>query len=68
MEELQTSTSLNTGFLDNLLPGDVILADREFDVADSVAIHGASLDLPAFKGREQLSACEIEILPMSEYM
>ena len=37
------------------------LADRGFDVADSVAIMGASLDLPAFtKGHEQLCAGEIE--------
>ena len=43
------------------MPGDIVLADRGFDVADSVAIMGASLELPAFaKGREQLSAGEIE--------
>ena len=57
MEELLINISL----LNNLLPGDIILADRGFDVADSVAIMGASLELPAFtKGREQLSASEIE--------
>ena len=51
----------HSGYLNNLLPGDIILADRGFDVADSVAIMGASLELPAFtKGREQLSASEIE--------
>ena len=51
----------HSGYLNNLLPGDIVLADRGFDVTDSVAIMGASLDLPAFtKGREQLSAREIE--------
>ena len=51
----------HSGYLNNLLPGDIILADRGFDVADSVAIMGASLELPAFtKGCEQLSASEIE--------
>ena len=51
----------HSGYLNNLLPGDIILADRGFDVADSVALMGATLDIPAFtKGREQLSAGEIE--------
>ena len=51
----------HSGYLNNLLPGDIILADRGFDVADSVAVMGATLDIPAFtRGREQLSAGEIE--------
>ena len=62
----------HSGFLDNLLPGDVILANRGFNVADSVSIHGANLDIPAFtKRHEQLSAGEIvrqEISLMLEYM
>ena len=29
----------NSGYLRHLLPGDVVLADRGFDVADSVAYH-----------------------------
>ena len=45
----------NSGFLKNLLPGDV-LADRGFTVADSVASYGAVLNiLPFTRGREQLS-------------
>ena len=38
----------NCGFLKNLLPGDVILADRGFDIADSVGTLQARLRIPAF--------------------
>ncbi len=49
------------GILDNLLPGDVVLADRGFDIADSVGLMHARLNIPAFtKGKSQLSATEIE--------
>ncbi len=42
----------NCGYLD---VGDVVLADRGFDIADSVAYRGATLDIPAFtRGCEQL--------------
>ena len=51
----------NSGLLDKLLPGDVVLADRGFTVADTVAITGARLYMPAFtKGKSQLSALEVE--------
>ena len=49
------------GLLSNLLPGDVILADRGFDIAESVGMHQAKLHIPAFtKGKTQLSALEVE--------
>lgn len=49
------------GLLENLLPGDVVLADRGFDIADSVGMKRARLHLPAFtKGKTQLSPLEIE--------
>ena len=49
------------GFLDKLNPGDVILADRGFDVADSVGLFNAQLKIPAFtRGRKQLSPVELE--------
>ena len=49
------------GILDNLIPGDIVLADRGFDIADSVGIHQCSLKIPAFtKGKKQLSADEVE--------
>ena len=51
----------NSGYPRHLLPGDLILADRGFDIADSVALFGATLDIPAFtKGKDQLSAEEVE--------
>lgn len=47
----------NSGFLDNLLPGDIVLADRRFDEQESVGMLSAEVKLPAFKkGRCQLAA------------
>ena len=41
------------------LPGDVVLVDRGFDIAESVGMMQATL--PAFtKGKSQLSALEVE--------
>ena len=49
------------GFLDNLINGDVILADRGFTVADSVAMCNAEIKIPAFtKGKQQLGPVDIE--------
>ena len=49
------------GILNNILPVDIVLADRGFDISDSVAMQQAKLHLPAFtKGKDQLSALEIE--------
>ena len=49
------------GILKKLLPGDIVLADRGFDIAESVGIMQAKLHIPAFtKGKSQLSALEIE--------
>lgn len=53
--------TLNSGFLDKLLPGDVILADRGFDIGEDVARMQASLKIPAFtRGRDQLSPKDVE--------
>ena len=47
------------GYLRKLLPGDVVLADR--DVADSVAFRGATLNIPAFtRGKPQLDPKAVE--------
>ena len=60
------------GYLHHSLPGDVDLAAHGFDMADSVAVVGASLDIPTFfRGCEQLTAGEIETtskLPTSGFM
>ena len=49
------------GFLRKLLPGDMVLADRGFDIADELALCGASLSIPSFtKGKDQLSQAEVE--------
>ena len=44
-----------------MLPGDVVLADRGFNISDSVGMQQARLHIPAFtKGKTQLSAMEVE--------
>ena len=49
------------GMLNYLLPGDIVLADRGFDISDSVGMQQAHLHIPAFtKGKTQLSALEVE--------
>ena len=50
----------HSGLLEKLLPGDVVLADRGFDISESVAMMQANLHIPAFtKGKSQLSALEV---------
>jgi len=51
----------NSGFLGHLNPGDQVLADRGFPVAENIALYGASLHIPAFtKGKKQLAAQDVE--------
>ena len=51
----------NSGFLDNLLPGDLILADRGFRIQDQVGLYCARVEIPAFtQGKKQLGAVELE--------
>ena len=51
----------NCGILENLTPGDIVLADRGFDIADSVGLYQASLRIPSFtRGKKQLSPSEVE--------
>ena len=51
----------NCGILNKLLPGDTILADRGFDIADSAAIYCAKVEIPAFtKGKKQLCPLDVE--------
>jgi len=51
----------NSGILDNLQPGDIILADRGFNIEESVALYYAEVKIPAFtRGKKQLAAKDVE--------
>lgn len=51
----------NCSLLNNLLPGDVVLADRGFTISESLGFHCATFKTPAFtKGVPQLHPCTIE--------
>ena len=53
--------TIQSGFLDKLDPGDVILADRGFLVKEDFAVRGAALIIPAFtKGHKQLPASDVD--------
>ena len=60
----------NVGYLEHL-QGDIVLADGGFDSADSVALHGVSLGIPALsRGWDQLGSVILKPLvdqQMSEY-
>ena len=47
--------------LRNLLPGDVLMATRGFDIGEDAAVCFAEVKIPAFtKGKKQLSALDVE--------
>ena len=51
----------NSLFLSYLVPSDLILADKGFDIRDSVSTRCSNLAMPAFtKGKSQLSGVEVE--------
>lgn len=51
----------HSGFLNNIVPGDLILADRGFDIRDSVGTLCAQVNIPAFTNRRnQLSPTDVE--------
>ncbi len=51
----------NCGFLDKLIPGDMIMADREFTITESVGLNTAKLVIPAFtKDKSQLDPVDAE--------
>ena len=51
----------NSGFLKCLIYGDTVMADRGFNIAETVSTYGARLEIPSFtKEKEQLIAEEIE--------
>ena len=50
-----------SGILNHLLPGDILMADRGFKIADDVAFYQAKLVIPDFtKGEKQLHPLEVE--------
>ncbi len=50
-----------SNFLSLLKPGDVVLADRGFTLSEDIAIHGGTLEIPAFtRGKQQLSQEDAE--------
>lgn len=51
----------NCEILDNLLPGDQIIADHGFNVEESVGLYCAEIKLPPFtRGKKQLSRVEFD--------
>jgi len=51
----------HSGFLNHLTYGDMILADRGFNVEESLGSVGTSFHIPSFtRGKAQLSPCEIQ--------
>ena len=51
----------NSKLLDHLIPGDTILADRRFDIQDSVSLYCTPITMPAFtRGKKQLTGIEVE--------
>lgn len=51
----------NSDFCNNLLPGDVILADRGFLIKEFVELFHATVKVPAFtKGKDQLHPVDLE--------
>ena len=52
----------HSGFLDHLIYGDVVMADRGFDISEDLALRGTTLCIPPFtKGKSQLSQREVEM-------
>ena len=56
------------GYLNNLLPCDVVLADRGLGMGNSVGLMGATLDIPAFTRGLQGKLKRLEKLLMRGFM
>lgn len=51
----------NSGVLDPLIPGDVILADRGFNIQNQIKLYSAKIEMPAFTcGKKQLGPVDLE--------
>ncbi|XP_065639510.1 uncharacterized protein LOC124809319 [Hydra vulgaris] len=54
--------TLKSGFLDKIIHGDCVLADRGFLIEEELATKGAVLRIPSFtRGKSQLSARDVDI-------
>ena len=52
---------MHSGFLKFLQHGDLILTDGDFNIAETLATHGAILKIPHFtKGKSQMSGKEVD--------
>lgn len=52
----------NCGMLERLQPGDVVLADRGFNIHDGASMYCARVTLPPFtRGKKQLSQQEVDV-------
>ena len=50
-----------SAFFHHIEPGNVILADRGYTIANDLAVYGAKLEIPAFTlGNNQLAQREVE--------
>ena len=51
----------NCGIIENLLPGDLVLADRGFTIQESIMFKHAQLAIPSFtRGGDQLDSVDVE--------
>lgn len=51
----------NCGFLEKLLPGDLVMADRGFTISESFSLKHAKLVIPVYtKGLKQLDPIDVE--------
>ena len=61
MVDLLINITTKSGFIKNLLPGDIVLPDRGFNIDELIATVGPSIQIHAFiKGRRQLSGKEVD--------
>jgi hypothetical protein len=51
----------HSGYIDNLKPGDGVLENKGFEVAEGIGLRGAKLTTPTFKRAAQLTQLETEI-------